>query len=60
MIDESEIEKTSLDEQHIEEMDLLVYEEALEFNKELLSRLFEMRRKSTNKICFTDLFLRNV
>ncbi|ADV92642.1 hypothetical protein BSn5_00030 [Bacillus subtilis BSn5] len=32
-------------------MDLLVYE-ALEFNKELLSRLFEMRRKSRNKICF--------
>ncbi|KIU12761.1 hypothetical protein SC09_Contig19orf01319 [Bacillus subtilis] len=59
MIEVSEIEKTSLDEQHIEEMDLLVYE-ALEFNKELLSRLFEMRRKSTNKTCFTDLFLRNV
>ncbi|WP_425671574.1 hypothetical protein [Bacillus subtilis] len=59
MIDVSEIEKPSLDEQHIEEMDLLVYE-ALEFNKELLSRLFEMRRKSTNKTCFTDLFLRNV
>ncbi|RAP04121.1 hypothetical protein HS3_04224 [Bacillus subtilis] len=59
MIEVSEIEKPSLDEQHIEEMDLLVYE-ALEFNKELLSRLFEMRRKSTNKTCFTDLFLRNV
>ncbi|MEH7628420.1 hypothetical protein V7205_19400 [Bacillus subtilis] len=52
MIDVSEIEKPSLDEQHIEEMDLLVYEEALEFNKELLSRLLEMRRKSTNKIFF--------
>jgi len=51
LIDVSEIEKPSLDEQHIEDMDLLVYE-ALEFNKELLSRLFEMRRKSRNKICF--------
>lgn len=35
----SKIEKPSLDDQQIEEMDLLV-SEALEFNKELLFKLF--------------------
>ncbi|MCY7919178.1 YolD-like family protein [Bacillus vallismortis] len=39
LIDVSKIEKPSLDDQQIEEMDLLV-SEALEFNKELQFRLF--------------------
>lgn len=39
LIDVSKIEKPSLDDQQIEEMDLLV-SEALEFNKELLFKLF--------------------
>ncbi|KIN50611.1 hypothetical protein B4145_4672 [Bacillus subtilis] len=39
MIDVSKIEKPSLDDQQIEEMDLLV-SEALEFNKELRFKLF--------------------
>ncbi|WEY96470.1 YolD-like family protein [Bacillus subtilis] len=39
LIDASKIEKPSLDDQQIEEMDLLV-SEALEFNKELLFKLF--------------------
>ncbi|CAI6275266.1 SPbeta prophage-derived putative protein YolD [Bacillus subtilis] len=39
LIDVSKIEKPSLDDQQIEEMDLLV-SEALEFNKELKFKLF--------------------
>ncbi|WP_339185057.1 YolD-like family protein [Bacillus sp. FSL R5-0416] len=39
LIDVSKIEKPSLDDQQIEEMDLLV-SEALEFNKELRFKLF--------------------
>ncbi|MGP9035824.1 YolD-like family protein [Bacillus stercoris] len=39
LIDVSKIEKPSLDDQQIEEMDLLV-SEALEFNKELQFKLF--------------------
>ncbi|MEC1289398.1 YolD-like family protein [Bacillus mojavensis] len=39
LIDVSKIEKPSLDDQQIEEMDLLV-SEALEFNKELKLKLF--------------------
>ncbi|MDO3655396.1 YolD-like family protein [Bacillus subtilis] len=39
LIDASKIEKPSLDDQQIEEMDLLV-SEALGFNKELLFKLF--------------------
>ncbi|TXF73867.1 YolD-like family protein [Bacillus subtilis] len=39
LIDASKIEKPSLDDQQIEEMDLLV-SEALEFNKELRFKLF--------------------
>ncbi|MED0868722.1 YolD-like family protein [Bacillus spizizenii] len=39
LIDVSKIEKPSLDDQHIEEMDILV-SEALEFNKELKFKLF--------------------
>ncbi|MCY7981252.1 YolD-like family protein [Bacillus inaquosorum] len=39
LIDVSKIEKPSLDDQQIEEMDLLVFE-ALEFNKELKFKLF--------------------
>ncbi|MEC0400870.1 YolD-like family protein [Bacillus subtilis] len=39
LIDASKIEKPSLDDQQIEEMDLLI-SEALEFNKELLFKLF--------------------
>ncbi|MCY7933821.1 YolD-like family protein [Bacillus spizizenii] len=39
LIDISKIEKPSLDDQQIEEMDLLV-SEALEFNKELKFKLF--------------------
>lgn len=39
LIDTSKIEKPSLDDQQIEEMDLLI-SEALEFNKELLFKLF--------------------
>lgn len=40
LIDVSKIEKPSLDDQQIEEMDILV-SEALEFNKELRFKLFE-------------------
>ncbi|MCY8509708.1 YolD-like family protein, partial [Bacillus mojavensis] len=39
LIDVSKIEKPSLDDQQIEEMDILV-SEALEFNKELQFKLF--------------------
>ncbi|MFD5197008.1 YolD-like family protein [Bacillus subtilis] len=39
LIDVSKIEKPSLDDQQIEEMDLLI-SEALEFNKELKFKLF--------------------
>lgn len=39
LVDVSKIEKPSLDDQQIEEMDLLV-SEALEFNKELKFKLF--------------------
>ncbi|WHY22711.1 YolD-like family protein [Bacillus halotolerans] len=39
LMDVSKIEKPSLDDQQIEEMDLLV-SEALEFNKELVLKLF--------------------
>ncbi|MCY9431942.1 YolD-like family protein, partial [Bacillus spizizenii] len=42
LIDISKIEKPSLDDQQIEEMDLLV-SEALEFNKELKFKLFNNR-----------------
>ncbi|MEC1406945.1 YolD-like family protein [Bacillus halotolerans] len=40
LIDVSKIEKPSLDDQQIEEMDILV-SEALEFNKELIFKLFK-------------------
>ncbi|MCY8509709.1 YolD-like family protein, partial [Bacillus mojavensis] len=39
LLDVSKIEKPSLDAQQIEEMDILV-SEALEFNKELVLKLF--------------------